>query len=77
MTLPRRWPLIALGLLVVLILPLVLNQLGNLYAVRVIGLVGIYCILGIGLNITIGYTGLLDLGYIAFYAIGAYTRRRF
>jgi branched-chain amino acid transport system permease protein len=73
MTLPRRWPLIALGLLVVLVLPVVLNQLGNLYAVRVIGLVGIYCILGVGLNITIGYTGLLDLGYIAFYAIGAYT----
>ncbi len=73
MILPRRWPLMLLGLLIVLILPLVLNQMGNYYAVRVIGLVGIYCILGVGLNITIGYTGLLDLGYIAFYAVGAYT----
>jgi branched-chain amino acid transport system permease protein len=73
MTLPRRWPLMAIGFVAILILPLVLTQLGNYYAVRVIGLVGIYCILGIGLNITIGYTGLLDLGYIAFYAIGAYT----
>jgi branched-chain amino acid transport system permease protein len=74
MTLPhRRWPLWAAGLLIILILPVILNLLGNYYAVRVIGLVGIYCILGVGLNITIGYTGLFDLGYIAFYAIGAYT----
>ncbi len=73
MKLPRLWPLWAAGLLVVLILPVVLNMLGNYYAVRVIALVGIYGILGIGLNITIGYTGLFDLGYIAFYAIGAYT----
>lgn len=72
MTISRRALLISPLLLLVLILPVVLNQLGNFYAVRVIGLVGIYCILGIGLNITIGYTGLLDLGYIAFYAIGAY-----
>jgi branched-chain amino acid transport system permease protein len=35
-------------------------------------LVGIYTILGLGLSIVIGQAGLLDLGYIAFYAIGAY-----
>src|SRR5262249_14732457 len=33
----------------------------------------IYVILGWGLNIVVGYAGLLDLGYVAFYAIGAYT----
>ena len=32
-----------------------------------------YCILGLGLNIVVGYAGLLDLGYAAFFAIGAYT----
>ncbi len=35
-------------------------------------LVGVYTILGLGLSIVIGQAGLLDLGYIAFYAIGAY-----
>ena len=33
---------------------------------------GVYTILGLGLSIVIGQAGLLDLGYIAFYAIGAY-----
>jgi branched-chain amino acid transport system permease protein len=33
----------------------------------------IYIVLGLGLNIVVGLAGLLDLGYIAFYAVGAYT----
>src|SRR5690348_3861533 len=33
---------------------------------------GIFVILAVGLNIVVGYAGLLDLGYVAFYAIGAY-----
>lgn len=36
-------------------------------------LVGLYVLLGIGLNIVVGFAGLLDLGYVAFFAIGAYT----
>ncbi len=35
--------------------------------------VGIYVLMGLGLNIVVGFAGLLDLGYVAFYAIGAYT----
>jgi branched-chain amino acid transport system permease protein len=35
--------------------------------------IGIYVLLAVGLNIVVGYAGLLDLGYVAFYAIGAYT----
>ena len=35
--------------------------------------IGIYVLLAIGLNVVVGYAGLLDLGYIAFYAIGAYS----
>ncbi|HUV28368.1 MAG TPA: branched-chain amino acid ABC transporter permease, partial [Anaerolineales bacterium] len=35
--------------------------------------VGIYIIMALGLNIVVGYAGLLDLGYVAFFAIGAYT----
>jgi branched-chain amino acid transport system permease protein len=35
--------------------------------------IGIYILLALGLNIVVGYAGLLDLGYVAFFAIGAYT----
>ncbi|ARU30294.1 ABC transporter ATP-binding protein [Sulfuriferula sp. AH1] len=40
--------------------------------VRVMDLVLLYIMLAVGLNIVVGYAGLLDLGYIAFYAVGAY-----
>ncbi|SOC46411.1 amino acid/amide ABC transporter membrane protein 2 (HAAT family) [Rhizobium subbaraonis] len=43
------------------------------YHIRVINGLLIYILLGIGLNIVIGYAGLLDLGFVAFYAVGAYT----
>jgi branched-chain amino acid transport system permease protein len=42
------------------------------YPLRILDLVLLYAILGMGLNIVVGYAGLLDLGYVAFYAIGAY-----
>ena len=43
------------------------------YYVRVIDMVLVYVLLGTGLNMVVGYAGLLDLGYVAFYAIGAYS----
>ncbi len=43
------------------------------YPLRILDLVLLYAMLGMGLNIVVGYAGLLDLGYVAFYAIGAYT----
>lgn len=43
------------------------------YYVRVVNGLLIYILLGIGLNIVVGYAGLLDLGFVAFYAVGAYT----
>ena len=57
------------GLLVLLVAPLVLGQRWN----YTLGTVGIYVMLGLGLNIVVGLAGLLDLGYVAFFAIGAYT----
>jgi branched-chain amino acid transport system permease protein len=36
-------------------------------------IMGVYAIMAVGLNIVVGYAGLLDLGYVAFYAMGAYT----
>src|SRR3989339_382395 len=65
--------IILAGILSVIILPLILRAAGNFYAIHILALLGIYCILCVGLNFTIGYTGLLDLGFMAFYAIGAYT----
>jgi len=53
-------------------LVLLVPQLAT-YHVRVIDTVLIYVLLGVGLNMVVGYAGLLDLGYVAFYAIGAYS----
>ena len=60
--------LAALGMLV---LPLILQYFGNAW-VRIADLALLYIMLALGLNIVVGYAGLLDLGYVAFYAVGAY-----
>ena len=54
-------------------LPL-LMQVGGLGAgwVRILALALLYVLLSLGLNIVVGYAGLLDLGFVAFYAVGAY-----
>ena len=59
---------VLLGLGVVT-MPFILDQFQN----SVMGLVFIFVMMGLGLNIVVGYAGLLDLGYVAFFAIGAYT----
>jgi branched-chain amino acid transport system permease protein len=58
-----------LAILLLLALPIVLGT----YPSEVLDNVGLYILLGLGLNIVVGFAGLLDLGYVAFYAIGAYT----
>ena len=60
-----------LGGIALLVLPLVLQYFGNAW-VRIADLALLYVMLALGLNIVIGYAGLLDLGYVAFYAVGAY-----
>lgn len=52
---------------------LVFPQFANRYMIDVGITCLIYVVLGLGLNIVVGLTGMLDLGYIAFYAVGAYT----
>lgn len=64
----RATPLIPL-LLLVLVLPFAFGQ----NFAQVIVLVAIYILMGLGLNITLGLAGLLDLGFVAFFAVGAYT----
>jgi len=63
-----RYGGIALGVLVMLFLPAILRT----YLTEVINNVGLYVLMGLGLNIVVGLAGLLDLGYVAFFAIGAY-----
>jgi branched-chain amino acid transport system permease protein len=58
----------AIGLLV---LPLVLQSFGNAW-VRIADMALLFVLLSLGLNIVVGYAGLLDLGFVAFFAIGAY-----
>jgi len=65
----RRRIQIGLGVVVLLFLPLILGT----YLSEVVNNVGIYILMGMGLNIVVGFAGLLDLGYVAFFAIGAYT----
>jgi branched-chain amino acid transport system permease protein len=51
--------------------PFVVGQLGNAW-VRALAFAALYVMLALGLNVVVGFAGLLDLGYIAFYAVGAY-----
>ncbi|MBA3960211.1 MAG: leucine/isoleucine/valine transporter permease subunit, partial [Chloroflexi bacterium] len=54
------------------VLLLVLPHLMGVFLSEVVGTVGLYMLMGLGLNIVVGYAGLLDLGYVAFFAVGAY-----
>ncbi|WP_066260483.1 branched-chain amino acid ABC transporter permease [Hydrogenophaga flava] len=63
------WVLAAIALMA---LPLLLQATGSNSWVRIVDLALLYVLLALGLNIVVGYAGLLDLGYIAFFAVGAY-----
>jgi branched-chain amino acid transport system permease protein len=58
-----------LALLVLILLPAVAGS----YVGQVLMLVGLYILMGMGLNLEVGLAGLLDLGFVAFFAVGAYT----
>ncbi len=60
-----------LAAVALLILPFLAQYAGNFW-VRMIDFALLYVLLALGLNIVVGYAGLLDLGYVAFYAVGAY-----
>src|SRR5262245_46879086 len=53
-------------------LPFALDAVLGRAWVRIIDIALLFIMLGLGLNIVVGYAGLLDLGYIAFFAVGAY-----
>jgi branched-chain amino acid transport system permease protein len=78
----RRWGLPAAAIVLIVVYPLLIENVGFLDSLFV-GRLGIdmdtafqmavYVMLALGLNIVVGYAGLLDLGYVAFFALGAYT----
>jgi ABC-type branched-subunit amino acid transport system permease subunit len=57
--------------LVLLLLPLGLQAMGNFW-VRIADFALLYVLLALGLNIVVGFAGLLDLGFVAFFAIGGH-----
>jgi len=67
----NKFVLVALCALALLLLPLGVQFIGTFW-VRVMDSALMYMLLALGLNIVVGYAGLLDLGYVAFYAVGAY-----
>lgn len=56
----------------VILAPMLIGAAGGNYWVRVLDFAMLYVMLALGLNVVVGFAGLLDLGYIAFYAVGAY-----
>jgi branched-chain amino acid transport system permease protein len=65
------WVGIVLVTVALVLLPFVLAGIGTAW-VRITNLAILFVLLSLGLNIVVGFAGLLDLGYIAFYAVGAY-----
>ena len=70
---PERRRVVNATLMLVMVAVLVLlpQLLGSTLS-QVLGQVGVFLLMGLGLNIVVGYAGLLDLGYVAFFATGAY-----
>jgi ABC-type branched-subunit amino acid transport system permease subunit len=69
----KRMLAFVLSGIVLAVLPFIVGStLGNSW-VRTLDFALLYIMLALGLNIVVGFAGLLDLGYIAFYAVGAYT----
>lgn len=69
----RRLVLLVAAAMALFALPWLIDGLLGITWVRILSFAALYVLLALGLNITVGYAGLLDLGYIAFFAVGAYT----
>jgi branched-chain amino acid transport system permease protein len=63
--------LVFIGFLVFAVL--ILPQISGPFVAQVTVIVGLFALMGLGLNLELGFAGLLDLGFVAFFAIGAYT----
>ena len=70
--LPAQRGINLVGILLVILVVWQLPSYLGIYLSEVANNVGLYILMGLGLNIVVGFAGLLDLGYVAFFAIGAY-----
>jgi branched-chain amino acid transport system permease protein len=68
----NKFVVFILAAIALLVVPVVFQFAGNFW-VRIVDMALLYVLLALGLNIVVGYAGLLDLGYVAFYAVGAYS----
>jgi branched-chain amino acid transport system permease protein len=68
---PKRTRLMWAGISLAVLI--VMPALAGSYIGQVLMLVGLYILMGMGLNLEVGLAGLLDLGFVAFFAVGAYT----
>jgi len=68
---PVRWSSAVALLVIAILVPHIVTA--AFWQSALVTYVAIYILLAIGLNVVVGFAGLLDLGYVAFYAIGAYT----
>ena len=69
---PKQIATMIVVAILVVVAPMLIGSAGGNYWVRVLDFAMLYVMLALGLNVVVGFAGLLDLGYIAFYAIGAY-----
>jgi len=68
---PARLTLMAIALVIVIFLPKFVHE--SFWMYLIVEQIGVWILLALGLNVVVGFAGLLDLGFAAFYAIGAYT----
>ncbi len=68
---PTRIALMIVALVIVLLLPKFVHE--SFWMYLIVEQIGVWILLALGLNVVVGFAGLLDLGFAAFYAIGAYT----
>jgi branched-chain amino acid transport system permease protein len=68
---PVRWGILGVLLVFAILLPHI--ETSAFWQAAMVEQIAVYVLLAIGLNVVVGFAGLLDLGYVAFYAIGAYT----
>ena len=70
LNLSNRFKLVAAVIMLLGVIPVI--GIRNIFYLEVIFQISVFAALALGLNIVVGFAGLLDLGYVAFYAIGAY-----
>ena len=68
---PVRWSMIIALLAVAVLLPRLVTD--PFWQTAMVEQIAVYVLLALGLNVVVGFAGLLDLGFVAFYAVGAYT----